>query len=117
MIGALVDNLDLGAQAVEAEALDEVGRERRRAVDEERQAGVDGRLHHQEVEQDLALRRQQRGVARLAGAEALDVIGQEPLQKAVGVGARDPDHPAVGEISGPLSHRSPPRLANPAEPS
>ncbi len=46
---------------------------------------------HEHVEQQPPLRRQQGGEAKPSGAEALDVIGEEPLQEASPVGSADPD--------------------------
>ena len=80
-IGAHVSDRDLGAQLVEAKPLGEIGRLRRRAVDEIGGLLAARRAHDDHVEQDLALRREQRRVARFAWGQPLDVIGQQALQK------------------------------------
>ena len=77
-IGAYVGDRDLGAQFVEAKPLGEVRRLRRRAVDE---IGwlLARRAHGDHVEQDLALRRKERRIARFAGLEPFDIVGQQAL--------------------------------------
>ncbi len=88
---ALVAHADLGAQLVEAEPLDELGCLVSGRVEQE--AVVTPK--HQKIEQDLALRRQQRGVAGLADGAFFDVVGDQPLQEARRVRSFDPRHAAV----------------------
>jgi len=87
----------LGAQLVEVELLDEARRKRPRAIEEEA-AAVRGRcLGDDAIDNDLALRRQQRAEPRLLGRDLGDVRRQEPVEKGARVGACDLDHAAVGE--------------------
>ena len=51
----------------------------------------------EKIEQDLPLRRQQRRITRFADRAALDIIGQQALQKTRRVFARDPQDAAVFE--------------------
>jgi hypothetical protein len=82
-----VGNLDLGAQLVEAEPLGKLRRLRCRGVEQEL---VRSRSEDQEIEQDLALRGQERGVARAADRQRLHIVGEQALQEALGVRPRDP---------------------------
>ena len=88
----------LGAQLVEIELLDERRRERARAIEEEAAAVLGRRLGDDEIDDDLALRRQQRGEARLRRASPWSMsVVSSPLRKVARVGAGDLDHAAVGE--------------------
>ena len=104
-VGALVADRDLGPQLVEADS--RLARSAACAAGQSsRKAGRRaGRAQDEEVEQDLALRRQQRGVARLARRQGLDVVGQQPLQEARRVLAVDANDAAVGEKGGGRTHR------------
>ena len=74
--------VDLGAQLIEAEPPGEFGRLAPRAQSSRKTGAVGvGRADDDQVEQDLALRRQQRRVARFAGREPLDVVGHRPCRK------------------------------------
>ena len=74
-----------------------------------------GRAHDQHVEQDLPLRREKPGVARLALREPLDVVGQQALQKARRVFAVDLDDAAVPEQGSLVGHGGAPvALAKPS---
>ncbi len=99
-LGALVGDRDLRAQLVEAEAPGEIGRLRGGAVDEEGRARFAWDAHDDHVEQDLALRRKQAGVTRLATVQRLDVVGEKPLQEGRGVLAAHAEDPAVVEKRG-----------------
>ena len=58
------------------------------------------------------MRRQQRRVARFAGLEPFDVVGQQPLQKDGRVRAAHANNAAILEHGGFLVHGLPPvRLA------
>ena len=59
VLGEVLDR-DLGAQLVEAELVGKRLRQRARAVDQEAAAMAGGRFGDQEIDDDLALRRQQR---------------------------------------------------------
>ncbi len=87
----------LGAQLVEIELVHQRRRERARAVEEEAAAVRRRRLGHDEIHDDLALRRQQRGKARLLRADLADIVGGEPVEEAPGVVAGDLHHAAVGK--------------------
>ena len=60
---------DLGAQLVEIELFHERGGKRARAIEKEAAAVVGHGLGDDEIHDDLALRREQRGKARLAGGD------------------------------------------------
>ncbi len=79
-----VDALDrhLGAQLVEIELLREVVGQRFRAIDEEAAAVIRAGFDHEEIGDDLALRRQQRGVARSARRQRLDIAGHKVVEKS-----------------------------------
>jgi len=68
-----------------------------RAVQQEAAALAGGRLGDQEIDDDLALRRQQRAEARRAGLEPRHIGGDEPIEKAARVLAGDLDHATVGK--------------------
>ena len=80
----------LRAQAVEAEALGERGGAVGLDVDEDVGAVGD----EEEVEEILALRREQRGIDR-AVVEPVHVVGDEPLEEVAGIGPGDAQHGAV----------------------
>jgi len=68
---------DLATQLVERETLQERLARLAAAIDQNRGIALD----QKEIEQNLALRRQQRGIEALAGLQLLDVVGDEALQK------------------------------------
>ena len=76
---------------------DQRGRERARAVEEEAAAvgglGLDG----DEIGDDLALRRQQRGKAGMAGLDLAEVGGHQPVEEFAALVAGDLDHAAIGK--------------------
>ena len=105
VVGAFVGDVDLGAQLVETQPLGELGglaRRRSRARSRARRAG---QPDDEEIEQDLALRRQQGGVARLVRRKLFDVVGDHALQQRRRVGAGDPDDSAIAEPNR-LSHHA-----------
>jgi len=55
-------------------------------------------LQHAQVGEHLALVRQQRRVAPLAGLERLDVVGQLAVEERLGLGARERELPALGPV-------------------
>ena len=67
-----------------------------------------GRAHHDHVEQDLALRREQRRIARFAWGQPLDVIGQQALQKGRRILAAHRKDAAILEHGGFLVHETAP---------
>jgi hypothetical protein len=73
------------------------------AEQQQLRAGVD----HAQVGKHLALVREQRRVAPLAGFERLDVVGQLAVEERLGVGARERELPALGAVdeSNALGHR------------
>ena len=87
----------LGAQLVEVEPLHQRGSERARAVEEEAAAVGGLGLDRDEIGDDLALRRQQRGKAGMAGLDLADVGGHQPVEEFAALVARDLDHAAVGK--------------------
>ena len=103
LIGAHVSDRDLGAQLIEAKPLGEIGRLPRRAVDEIRRL-LAWRAHHDHVEQDLALRREQRRIACFARMKPFDVVGQQALQKASRILAAYANDGAILEHGGFLVH-------------
>jgi hypothetical protein len=40
--------------------------------------------HHEKIEQDFPLRREQTGMDGAAGLRLVDIVGDQPLQKAAG---------------------------------
>jgi hypothetical protein len=94
-------DVDLGAEAVERQALEQIGRARRGAVDEKALIA----LGDEKLEQDLALGGQQRGIDAAAGPAILHVIADETLQKGACFRTADCDERAVIE-NGRVNHRS-----------
>ena len=94
--GQILDD-DLCAQFVEAQPLDQRGRERTRAVEVERVAMGRTGIRNDEVHDDLALRGQERGKAGARGGHLAHVGGHEPVEELAGIDAGDLDHAAVGE--------------------
>jgi hypothetical protein len=88
---------DFGAQLVEIELIHKRARERLRDVEEEATPIVRRCFGHDEIADDLALRGEQRGVARPAGRDHGDIVGDEPVEKAPGVVTCDFEDAAVGE--------------------
>src|SRR5262249_24940278 len=88
---------DLGPELVEVEPLRESRSERARAVEEE--AAAIGRLglRHDEIDDNLALRGQERRKASLTRRHLGDVDGHESIEELAGIKAGDLDHAAVGK--------------------
>jgi hypothetical protein len=55
-------------------------------------------LEDDEVEQDLALRRQQGAEPRRPGRDPVEVAGDEPVEKTLGVLAGNSYHAPVGQM-------------------
>ena len=91
VVGGDVLDRDLGSELVEAEALDEIGGHRARQIEEEAVAVA----HHDEVEQDLALRRQQAGEDRLSGAGAADIGRHQIVEELLRLRPADRHHAAA----------------------
>ena len=87
----------LGAQLVEVEPFDQRRSERARAI--EKKAAAVGRLRfpHDEIDDDLALRREQRAKSGLRRRRLRDVGGHEPVEEFAGNVAGDFDNAAVGK--------------------
>ena len=81
---------DLGAQLVEIELFHQRRGKRARAIEEEAAAVLGLGLGDDKIDDDLALRRQQRGKARLAGRDLAHVVGDEPVEEAAGRRRRRP---------------------------
>ena len=110
-VRALVGDCDFRAQPIEAQPLGEIGGLTSRAIERERRAGFGRQPRDEKIEQYLALRREQRGVARLARAELFDVVGQHALKEGRRILAADAHHPPVLEEYGFLGHGSAPGAA------
>jgi len=89
-------DLDLGAELVHRQPLDQ--RVPRVAVAIDQQGRV--ALGDQEIEQDFALWRQQRGIDRTVGRDFLNVVCDEALQEAPRLRAGDGDDAAVFQKHG-----------------
>ena len=103
-IGAGVADRDPGPEFIDRQALGEVGGERHGTIQEKGWRPAGG-AQNEEIEQNLALRGQQRRVARLPRRQADNVVGQHPLQEAGRVLAFDANHAAVGKICGGQAHQ------------
>ncbi len=68
-----------------------------RAVEEEAAAVLGRRLGHDAIDDDLALRGQQRAEARLLRRQLGHVGGEQPVEEGPGVVASHLDHAAIGE--------------------
>ena len=104
IVGAFVGDRDLGAQLVDRKPLGEIGRTGAIAIEEIGGASFGGRADDEEVEQNLALRGQQRSVACFAKLERLDVVGQKIVKEAGGVLAADAHDAPVLEKGGFSDH-------------
>ncbi len=82
-------NLDIGAQPVEAQALDEIVSHAGRQVEQKSLVGLAVlRLRmDQEIEEDLALRRQQPAIGNAGRRQACHIGGDDILQEGRGVAA------------------------------
>jgi hypothetical protein len=89
-------NLDLAAQTVHRQALDEVVGAGGRGIEEE--AGFGG--EREKVEEDLALGRQQGAVGPLPRLQRLDIAGQQRLQEVARLGAFQPQDRAGQNCDG-----------------
>ena len=107
VVGGDVPDRDFGAQFIEHQAV----RQGRCLVPRRLQAEPLRRAHHEEIEQDLALRGQHPGVERALGFQQLHVVGDNALQQLLGVLARHADDATIGKerYSG-VGHVSPLRL-------
>src|SRR5204863_2258667 len=85
IVAAGVADVDLGAQLVEIETLCQVDSLVADGLEQKAAAG----LHDEEVEQDLALRGQQRGVDGGLRRQQVHVVADDPLQQLLGVLACD----------------------------
>ena len=88
---AEVAQLDLRAQAIEAQAFQQVGGQRRGDVEPE---GV-VLFGEDEIDDDLALRGQKRAKGGVSRGHALDIAGEKPLQKAARLGSADAQNASV----------------------
>ena len=97
LVGEIADR-DLGAELVDVELVGERLRQRAGNVEQEALAAV-GRRHlgDQEIDDDLALRRQQRAESGLARMQLADVGGEEPVEELACIVAADLDHAPVVE--------------------
>ena len=95
-LGQVLDD-DLGAQLVEVELLHQRRRQRARAIEEEAAAVRRLGLGDDAIDDDLALRGEQRGKPRGAGRHLVHVGGEQAVEKLARVVAGDLDHAAVGE--------------------
>jgi hypothetical protein len=86
-------NLDLAAQAVHRQALDEVVGAAGRGIEQE--AGFGGQREH--VEEDLALGRQQGAVGPLPRLQRLDIAGQQRVQEVARFAALEAQNRAAGQ--------------------
>ena len=66
-----------------------------RRVDQEAAAMASWHLGDQEIDDDLALRRQQRAEPGLPRFELVDISRDEPVEEVAGVLARDLDHAPI----------------------
>jgi len=89
IIGDVLD-YDLGAQLVEAEPFDQRRPQRSRAVEVEIVAGGSIGIHNDEVDDDLALGREQRRKAGQGGRDLAQVGGHEPVEELAGIDAGRP---------------------------
>ena len=95
---------DFGAQLVEREPLDQFCGLGSQRFEQETVGGA----QRKELEQDLALRRQQGGEARIAGQQCVERIGREVVEERYGVGAIDGDERALDQEScGERRHAGP----------
>ncbi len=93
-LGQVLDD-DLGAQLVEIEPLHQRRRERARAIEEKAAAVGGGRLRQDEIDDDLALRREQRGKAGPLRRHPVDVAGDQAVEELARVVAGDLDDAAI----------------------
>ena len=82
-----------GPQLVKREPLGQVRSHRGGAVEPDSFA----MLYQEEVEKDFTLRGQQAGIGRRVRRQFVDVTGDQSLQEAARVGARQRENGAVGQ--------------------
>src|SRR5262249_17852999 len=90
---------DLGAQFVEIQLFHKVWCQRTRAIEEEAAAILGQCFGDDEIDDDLALRGQQRGKRGLARRDLGRVIGHKPIEKESGGVSEDLHHAAIGKKS------------------
>src|SRR5258706_9469657 len=95
-------DVDLRAQPIESETLDQLGSPRRRAIDEKAAVA----LGNEKLVQDLALGGQQCRIDCAARRAVLHVVADKALEKAAGFGPADGDHRTVRK-DGRLDHGLP----------
>ncbi len=89
----------LGPQLVEIELFHQRADQRLRRIEKKAATILGRRFGDDEVDDDLALRRQQCGKARMARGDLGHIVGDEAIEEAPGVVADDLDHAAIGEKS------------------
>src|SRR5262249_35143072 len=95
-LGQILDD-HVGAQLVEVEPLHQGRRQRAWAIEEEAAAVGGVRFRQQKIDDDLALRREQRGKDGLRRRHLVEVAGDQAVEELARVVAGDLDHAAVGE--------------------
>src|SRR5258706_2665264 len=95
-------DVDLRAQPIESETLDQLGSPRRRAIDEKAAVA----LGNEKLVQDLALGGQQCRIDCAARRAVLHVVADKALEKAAALGPADGDHRTVRK-DGRLNHGLP----------
>ena len=88
---------DLGAQFVEVELFHQGRSQSSRAIEKETAAIPRRGFDHDEIGNDFALRGEQRGIARRAGRQALDIGSEQAIEEAPAVVAGDLDDAAFGK--------------------
>ena len=91
--GQVLD-LHLGAELVHGEALRQGRGALGLAIEKEAAFRV---FHDEEIEEEFALRRQQRRIDGFAGARALYIVGDETLQKGAHIRAGEAQDAAFGQ--------------------
>ena len=103
--GADVLEVDLGAQAIHQQPAEQLLEAREFRLEQQ----LRGFLGDEEIEQELALRRQQGAVTRLILANPRNVVAGQSLEKRTCIAAAHREHAAVGKqnVSGGWHHRAP----------
>jgi hypothetical protein len=98
-VGQVLDN-DLGAQLVEHQPAGKIGQHGARHIDQEAAAILFRQRDDEEIDDDLALRGQQRAIAGDLRGDEIEIIAEQPVEEAARIRTSHLEHAAVRQVRG-----------------